>query len=434
MTQTITPEIRNAPSAALHASPDSLLQRSGTTAGVRNALWVPAVNAMLSSRVRSSRDRADQILAGIEAAAVRHTRADGPVDEGFRAGMRVLLAAYLEVDELTPLGLFGVKTEIRRRVEMRLRVRRLLAEHPEIEDVPVRQPVVITGLPRTGTTFLHDMISCSESVRAPRLWELLRPCPADGSARLRSSDRRRRIRSARVVTGVAHSAVPGLRVVHDISARATEECVFMLPHSLVHNVPAPIPAYRRWYADRDATADYAYFKQLLQVLQWRCPERRWVLKSPFHLWSLDALLTVFPDATVIWTHRAPETVMASWCSLVEHIRALHTCRTDPLRVGREWLRIWDSALRRAACAREMADPERFCDVDYQALTGDPAAVVASLAERLGISAPRVLAPRHQPDQRTERLGRHRYSLERYGLRVSEVRERLCIGRPSLAAR
>jgi hypothetical protein len=372
--------------------------------------------------VRSSRGCADRMLAGIEAAAVRCTGADGPVDEDFRAGMRVLLASYLEVDELTPLGLLGVRAEIRRRVEMRLRVRRLLAEHPEIEDMPVRQPVVITGLPRTGTTFLHDLISRSDSVRAPRLWELLRPCPADGSARRRSADRRRRIRSARMVAGIAHSAVPGLRIVHDLSAHATEECVFALPHSLVHNVPAPIPAYRHWYADRDASADYAYFKQLLQVLQWGCPERRWVLKSPFHLWSLDALLAVFPDATVIWTHRVPETVMASWCSFVEHIRALHARYTDPLPVGREWLRIWGSALRRAARVREMADPEQFCDVGYRTLTGDPAAIVASLSQRLGISAPRVRAAQNQPDQRTEPLGRHRYSLDRYGLTAMAIRD------------
>jgi hypothetical protein len=225
-----------------------------------------------------------------------------------------------------------------------------------------------------------------------------------------------------VTAGLANSVVPGLRVVHDLSADATEECVLMLPHSLVHNVPAPIPAYQRWYAGRDATADYSYFKQLLQVLQWGCPERRWVLKSPFHLWSLDALLRVFPDSTVIWTHRAPETVMASWCSFVEHIRALHTCRTNPLPVGREWLRIWGSALRRAARVRDMANPERFCDVDYKTLTSDPAAVAASLAQRLSISSPRVRTAQHRPDQRTDPFRRHRYSLDRYGLTAKAVRD------------
>jgi len=93
---------------------------------------------------------------------------------------------------------------------------------------------------------------------------------------------------------LAHRAAPSMRIIHPVDARAPEECVFALPHHLAYRNRARIVGYQDWYTRRDATGDYAYLRQQLQILQWQQPRTRWILKSPFHLWHLDALLRVFP--------------------------------------------------------------------------------------------------------------------------------------------
>jgi hypothetical protein len=203
------------------------------------------------------------------------------------------------------------------------------------------------GLPRTGTTLLHALLASVPGHRAAQMRELITPVPASAG----QPHPGRQVRSAERLARFSHLVAPSLRVIHPLDARAPEECVFAMPHSLSYYNRARIPGYRDWYTERDATPDYTYLRQQLQILQWQRPAQRWILKSPFHLWNLDALLRVFPDATFVWTHRDPAVAIASWCSLAEVIRAFHNRRVDLRLLGEDWTRMWSQAFTRGAQVR-----------------------------------------------------------------------------------
>jgi hypothetical protein len=386
----------------------------------RQGRWVPAVNWLLDTPARSRSHDAGVLFAAIEAAAARRAGVREPADAELRAGMRVLLESYLAVDGLTPLGLRSARAEIGRRIENSLRLRQILRHTPQIGAVRVRAPVFIVGLPRTGTTLLHGLLSCAESLRAPLLWEMLSPCaPGAGQAAAAA-----RIARAQCAVAFVNSAMPAMRSVHPMGARRPEECVFALPHSLAYHVRAPVPGYRQWLDGHDATADYGYLRQQLQVLQWRQPERRWILKSPFHLLALDGLLATFPDATIIWTHRDPATVMASWCSLVETVRLMHVRSVDPRQISREWTHIWSAATDRALAVRSSSDPAQFQDVTFQALTDSPLATAETVLRAAGCPlGPAFRARAHAAlhGQASKRAHRHAYAPDHFGLEGAAVR-------------
>jgi hypothetical protein len=278
--------------------------------------------------------------------------------------------------------------------------------------VPVESPVFVVGLPRTGTTLLHTLLASLPGHRAPRMWELLAPVPASAGR----PEHARRIGAARRLARISYLASPSLRVIHPIDARAPEECVWVLPHSMTHCTRARMPAYRDWYASRDATADYLYLRQQLQILQWQRPAHRWILKSPFHLWHLDALLRVFPDATIVWTHRDPAVALASWCSLTEVTMTFHNRRVDLPLLGRDWTGLWSWAFARAAGVRA-ASSARFLDVSYSRLTADTETVLDEILGVLGAGAAMPAQARRQAlaQARGPARGAHRYTLDRYGL-------------------
>lgn len=385
----------------------------------RRAWWVGPTNVLLLPAERARSRSAAAAFAGLQRAAVRRAGTCLPPDPEFHAGMRVLHDAFHAAVEVTPIGRLGMRAELTRRMANHHGLRDLFDRHPEVGRVPVTGPVFVTGLPRTGTTLLHGLLAQHPQVRAPLLWELMYPLPGSPAAR------RRRIRAARWTARIYHAAVPALRTIHPLDPTGAEECVFVLPHTLAHYARARMPDYRRWCADRDTTEDYRYLRQHLQVLQWRRPQRRWVLKSPFHLGNLDALLRVFPDATIVWTDRDPVVALTSWCSLVEATMRLQNARVDLPRIGADWLDIWAEALGRGMRTRSAAG-DRFVDVGYEDLIVDPAGTAARLWQRLGSdvggASRAAMAAVAGRDRRHP--GGHRYAAERYGLDPSVVRERL----------
>jgi hypothetical protein len=377
------------------------------------AWWVPALN-----RISLPARRADpqDSLGALRQRAARRAGLPAGADPEFLADLLVLHRCIQASPEVAAIGRRGLRDEMLRILENRLRVRACLAAHPEIADLPVTDPVVIIGLPRSGTTLLHGLLGSAPGYRAPLLWELLTAGPADDSAAARQ-------RRARRLAARAHQASPALRALHPLGATWPEECTFALPHSMYFVNRAIVPGYREWYAARDPAPDYRYLREQLQVLQWRQPPRRWVLKSPYHLWALDTLLAVFPGLTFVWPHRDPAEVLASWCSLVEVSRRLHGRDTDPRQIGADWLALWPQALGRAMAVRAAA-PDRFIDVPYPDLAADPAGTAGQVLARLG--TPPGAATRSRlaalPGQGAlAGSGRHRYGLDRYGLTADGVR-------------
>ncbi|MFF7380750.1 sulfotransferase family protein [Streptomyces massasporeus] len=341
---------------------------------------------------------------------------EAPGDREFVDDFRALLGWWAKAEHLTPVGWQAAQGHVRRHLANRARVRRLIAEHPEIEREPIERPVFVVGLPRTATTVTHSVLSVSDEHRCPLLWELLAP-----DLELPPRQRRRAIAAGRRTVQGTDLFAPRFRDIHAMAAEGPEECTFALPHALMPFSQARIPEYREWHCARDFTADYRYLKQVYQVLQYGRPRRRWMLKSPMHLENLDALRTVFPDATIVWCHRDPVTAVASFCSLIEHGMAVSTRPVDPTRIGATWLGLLSRAMTRGLAARAAIPAQQLVDAPYAWLGSDPATGAPKLFAAVGArwteaDAARLPAAVARPRGTRE----HTYDLSRYGLTRDQV--------------
>ncbi|KUN96117.1 sulfotransferase family protein [Streptomyces caeruleatus] len=358
-----------------------------------------------------SRRDPDRVFDRIAAAA-----GEAPGDRRFVDDFRSLLGWWAKADRLTPVGWQSAQVHVRRHLTNRARVLRLIAERPEIEREPIERPVFVVGLPRTATTVTHAVLSLSEEHRSPLLWELLAP-----DLELPPRQRRKAITAGRRMAQGTDLFAPRFRDIHAMAAEGPEECTFALPHALMPFSQAWIPEYRDWHRERDFVPDYRYLKQVYQVLQYGRPRRRWMLKSPMHLENLDALLTVFPDATIVWCHRDPVTAVASFCSLIEHGMAVSTRPLDLAGIGATWLDLLSRAMTRGLAARAAIPPEQLVDAPYSWLGSDPASGAPKLYAAVGARWTDSEAAR-LPDAvaRPKGTRRHTYDLTRYALDRAEV--------------
>ncbi len=339
-----------------------------------------------------------------------------PGDEKFVDDFRSLLCAWARDENLTPVGWMSAQGHVRRHLANRARVLRLIAERPAIAQEPIEKPVFVVGLPRTATTLTHGVLSLSDEHRCPRLWELLTP-DLDGTP----AQRRKAITAARMFVGGTNLFAPGFRDIHPMVAEGPEECTFALPHTIMPMSQARIPEYQVALQERDFVPDYAYLKQIYQVLQYGRPRRRWVLKSPLHTENLDALLHVFPDATIVWTHRDPAAVVASFCSLIEHGMAITLRPLDLPGLGATWLELLSRSVNRGLAARAAIPPESLVDVPYSWLGSDPAKGAPKLYAAVGARWTDADAARLPGVAARPKGSRpHSYDLARYGLTRADV--------------
>lgn len=383
----------------------------------RNSTSVPstplplALANLLLRPAFGSRRTPDQVFDRLLADAGQAER-----DESFVDDFRFLLRCWAGAENLTPVGWASARAHVRGQLANRARIRRLIAEHPAIEREPIERPVFVVGLPRTATTLAHAVLSLSDEHRCPLLWELLTP-DLDTSPR----QRRRAIATGRRMVRGTNLFAPRFRDIHPMVAEGPEECTFALPHAQMPLSQALITQYPDWYYQRDFVPDYRHLKQVYQVLQYGRPRRRWVLKSPMHIQNLDALLTVFPDATLVWTHRDPVTVVASFCSLIEHGMAVSTRPVDLHGIGATWLDALSRSMARGLAARAALPRESLVDVPYSWLGADPATGVPKLYAAVGARWTDADAARLPGVVARPRGSRpHRYDLSRYGLTRADV--------------
>jgi hypothetical protein len=223
--------------------------------------------------------------------------------------------------------------------------------------------------------------------------------------------------------------VPDLRAVHPLYADAPEECVVATTatfRSMQFVARARVPSYVRWLLSQDARPVYRYHRAILTILGLGRPRRRWVLKAPEHLFWLDAILDVYPDARFVHVHRDPVKVAPSGCSLDTVARRVLTERLRRPEMGREWLDLWQAAVARALEARSRLAPGRLLDVSYRDLLADPAGVVRRVHAFAGVTpaaGTELSVARWLSSNPADKHGKHAYTLAEFGLTAGEVRER-----------
>lgn len=383
----------------------------------RKSMTTSVLNVLLQPTMSTRRDP-DKIFDGIVAKSERSTGGDRAAIGEFLDGMRYLTRCFAESPRLSPMGWQSVQGDLRLRIENRLRVQRLVTEHPEITAEPIENPVFIVGLPRTATTLAHNIIAQSADHRGPALWEWMFTDIDRGE-----EARHRRIRQTERLAGTFMRLAPAFKVIHPLNAQKPDECNYLLPHGSQHLARVHMPKYHKWIGQHDVLPDYEYLKLALQVLQYGRERKRWILKSPMHLDHLPEIRKVFPDAQIVWTHRDPITVLGSLCSLVETSQVMHERNPDLHAIGETWLQIQTTAIERARKARVDWPRSSFVDVPYPWLAAEPHDKVPLLYERLG-------AKWTDDDARTldsvlarPGIGRqHEYELTRYGLTPQQVEE------------
>ena len=250
------------------------------------------------------------------ATARRNTGFDDFGSDEWLQGFHVFLRALDEEADLHLLGRLMTRSDILRWLEARLGIEAAYAQHPEIDDEVIQQPVIVTGLPRAGTSILFELLAQDSQFGSPRNWEMMFPFPPPETASYHSDPRIERCQH--LVTQWSR-VVPTYAAMHEMGAEIPNECIVAMSCTfLTENLPGQyqIPSYNAWYYQQDLGYAYRYYKRMLKLLQWRNPRRHWLLKAPSHLGNLPVLFDTFPDARVVITHRDPIVAQASVTNLL----------------------------------------------------------------------------------------------------------------------
>ncbi|MBC2638957.1 MULTISPECIES: sulfotransferase [unclassified Rhodococcus (in: high G+C Gram-positive bacteria)] len=358
------------------------------------------------------------------------TRLTGLTDFGgddYTEALGVLLDSYHTDEQLTPLGSKVSRVFLRGALVARLLSEAAWKQHPEHADVRIERPIFVTGLPRTGTTALHRLLTADPSHQGLEMWLTEMPQPRPPRETWDSNPVFQKIEES---FSRHHIERPEFMGVHYMSAGEVEECWQLLRQtfkSISYECLASIPTYSRWLEHQDWTNAYQRHKKNLQLIGLPDRDRRWVLKNPSHLFALDELLAVYPDALIIQTHRPPRTIVPSVCSLAEQATEGWSEKFRGSVIGESQLELWARGLEQFTAARAEHNPAQFIDVDYHDFVADPLGTVDGIYTHFGLEltaqAQGAMAAMHADSRRGDRRPSHRYTLEEFGLTAEQVDER-----------
>jgi Sulfotransferase family len=355
-------------------------------------------------------------LEDLLATASKRTGLSDYGDPGFREPLGVLLEAFERDANLSALGRIASRGLVLQLLANRLRIEDLFARHPEIEQEEIERPIIIAGLPRTGTTHLHNLISQDPALRSLPYWESLEPVadprekPGAASFAQRAEGERRPAgwRDPRVVRcekglAMVHRVMPLFPLMHEMTPDARHEEIQLLAiafSTMLFESSYFVPSYAEWYKRSDQRPAYRYLRRCLQALQWQDREavaqrgeaerrsngwdvKRWVLKSPQHLEQQAALIEIFPDATFVQTHRDPLRITASLCTMIAYGNRMNARRVDPVAVGRYWAARTEDLLRGSITGRAALPPAQVIDVHFVQFMKDDVATAERVLEFAG---------------------------------------------------
>lgn len=361
------------------------------------------------------------------AAACAATRLTDLGGDDFRPGLQMLIETY----QTNAFDERGRKRNQRRLLGLlvtRLQLEDWWKRHPEVLDRPIEAPWVLTGLPRSGTSALFNLLAEDASARSLKLWETQFPYPPDGwtEADRGQADPRRDAIEAYYARGREKN--PDFTKIHYASADTPEECVLIQLYAFAgvqHGIEAMMEPYGSWFRGQSQQPVYEIQRKIMQLLDWQRPGERWLLKTPAHMWGMDALVEQFPDAAIIWNHRAPTEAIASMCSMIE---TLMKTRTDlePMKLGSVVMDFYATSLERGLAARDQLDPSRFVDVHHDDFVDDGLGIVSRIYEQFGVELSRETTyamESHLSKHPRHGHGTHEYALEPYGLSTADIRRR-----------
>jgi hypothetical protein len=370
--------------------------------------------------------------AALLQAARERTGLDDFGSDDFLEPLGILCGSLASEAPLSPEGRIAQRERLIGTLSSRLTLNEWVRRHPEIAEEDIGAPVVIAGLPRTGTTMLYRMLSAADGLTPPIFYEAVQLNPAfdwDFQA-----DTDPRIAAGHAIVAEMMKAMPDIASIYPFEAMAPEESIFLYQgafRSTHEQSSALVPAYDRWFKTADKRPAYEYLRRAVQFLQWQRRRTgrhqegvRWLLKTPDHLHGLDALLEVFPGAHVIQTHRDPVQTIPSICSFIRVLHSRTSSRDDAVDVGQAWSRMFANSMRNALQVRERK-PDRFLDIWYRDTVADPRKVAEDVFSFIGQPLTEAgwaeMQKWREANKREERPA-HSYTLEEFGLSEALIKE------------
>jgi len=361
--------------------------------------------------------------------ARRETGLDDFGDEDFLVPFRILLEDLNRYDHFTAMGRITAQTILHEQLCARLCLQEKIRRSPEVLQQRIDRPVIIAGLPRTGTTHLHNLLSQCTDMRYLPLWQTLHPMTPQANRK----DRRRH--AADLAVGATSYIIPLFKRMHEMETDGPHEELTLCAlgyRSFFFEGAFQVPNYRAWYVNQSQEKGYQYLKQVLQILQTEtapCHKKsdaRWVLKSPQHIDQLQTILKVFPDAKLVLTHRDPARAVLSMITMV-----LYTSRQvyKPTRLREEakaWVDRLEQMLRRSREQAQQLPKNQVMDVYFDRFMQNPERTVAEVLEFSGIDMDEVsrkAIETHLQSHTRDRYGKIDYRFEDIGINEAELRER-----------
>ena len=352
----------------------------------------------------------------------------GPDD--FRQRLGLLLDEWGNDDNLTGIGRLTLHNKLLQHATSRLLIQDTLNKHPEIHDIEIRQPLIVAGLPRSGTTHLLNLMAADTRFRSLPLWESYEPVPRRGEENHPRGPKDPRWQRCDEAWQGMQMSTPYLAAMHPMEPdHIHEELELMGPDFASYNYEwlAPSPRWRDHYLSHDQTPHYQYMKTVLKLLQWQCGPNRWVLKCPQHMEQLGVLKNVFPDATIAITHRDPVAVIQSAITMLGYGQRLNRNKVDLPGLLKYWSDRIETLLRGCVRDREQLSSEHSIDVPFDEFMADDIGMVRKIYDRAGIAftdqAAGELAAFMAAHPRGK-AGRIGYDLEGdFGIKPERLRER-----------
>jgi hypothetical protein len=341
-------------------------------------------------------------------------------------GIEQLIASIQNDADLNPFGSLAFKTLLKRTVYQRLKIEQQFNLNPGLNEIAIKSPVFIIGMPRTGTTILHALLNEDRANRSPLSWECLLPYPVSTPENHRNNEQ---VKTVEKEFGQLFKLVPDFKKKHHMEADSPQECIginFLDFNSFQPAAQAYIPSYMDWFMNKaDKSSTMQWHKRFLQYLSSGGVESdRWLLKSPVHLIRLKEIFEVYPDAKIIMTHRHPNKVVASAASLISSVRSLYSDDEDPIRTGAEQAEFWSSAFNIFLEQRKELDKEnQIIDLKFDDFIQDQMGVVEQIYQRFSWNlsdASREAMRNFLNANPPGKHGTHEYTLEQFGLSEEKI--------------
>ena len=344
----------------------------------------------------------------------------------FFEGLNRLIDSINNEANLNEIGIQAQPIRIQGLLTNRLRFEEDLKKFPEILNQEIIAPIVIVGLPRTGSTMTHRLLASDPNHTAMLWWEGRYPALLPGEKR---GDIETRMELGKAEVDAVVAASPEALDIHPWDYKGADEEILLLEHNFLSTVPESfmaLPSYSEWIEDQDHTLAYEDLKKFIQYLQWQNPGRekkRWVLKSPHHLGFIDKMISVFPDAKIIQTHRDPIKTVPSFCSMCANLFEPLTTNFDKVFIGKHWSNKLTRALNHCMNISEQ-HPDNFLDLEFLNMIKDPIDEMKKIYEFIGepFGEKTEVAMEAWREENKHEMGAHKYSLEEYDLTESQIND------------